>query len=104
MKRRYIVCFDGITKEQSIKVKDFFESNELGWWHWIGDTWFVTDRKGKFSAKKIRDEIKFIVENQRVVVIEMNENGDTWAGIRADDPDEKMFLWFINTWNKIRDS
>lgn len=100
MKRRYVVCFDGLDINQSKSVTILLKDKGLGWWHWIDNVWFVTDSSGKFNASKLRDLLKAVAPNERLVVLEINESGDTWAGIRANDPEDKMFTWFKETWNK----
>jgi len=100
MKRRYIVCLQNLTQKHNDALKEFFKSNGLGWWHWVGDTWFLTDPSGKFTAQLIRDKVKKIVPNERFVVVEINENGDTWSGATVNDPDKKMFSWFRKVWKK----
>ena len=100
MKRRYIVCLQNLTQKHNDALKEFFKSNGLGWWHWVGDTWFLTDPSGKFTAQLIRDKVKKIVPNERFVVVEINENGDTWSGVTVNDPDKKMFSWFPKVWQK----
>ena len=100
MKRRYIVCLQNLTQKHNDALKEFFKSNGLGWWHWVGDTWFLTDPSGKSTAQLIRDKVKKIVPNERFVVVEINENGDTWSGATVNDPDKKMFSWFQKVWKK----
>lgn len=100
MKRRYIVCLQNLTEDQNIKLKELFKENGLGWWHWIGDTWFVSDSSGKFDAGKLRDNVKKIVPGERFIVVEINENSDTWSGVTVNDPDKKMFTWIKKIWKK----
>ena len=100
MKRRYVICFDALDINQSKSVTALLRKEKLGWWHWIDNVWFVTDSSGQFSAAKVRDLLKPLAPKVRLVVLEINEKGDTWAGIRADDPENKMFTWFAETWNK----
>lgn len=100
MKRRYIVCLQNLTQKHNDALREFFKSNSLGWWHWVGDTWFLTDPSGKFTAQLIRDKVRKIVPNERFIVVEINENGDTWSGVTTNDPDKKMFSWFRKVWKK----
>lgn len=100
MKRRYVICFDSLDNSQSKGITALLKQEGLGWWHWIDNVWFVADPKGKFSAQKIRDLLKPLAPKDRMIVLEINENGDTWAGMRSNDPDNKMFTWFKETWNK----
>lgn len=99
MKKRYIICFDGLTPEQSKAVTNNLKDKKLFWWHWIDDVWFVVDSEGKFSASEIRDSLK-VIASQRMIVVELNESRDTWAGIRANDSEGKMFNWFRKVWKK----
>jgi len=99
MKRRYIVCFDDLNPDQEKLVTTYMKEKKLAWWHWIGDTWFAVDTKGAYSAAIIRDDLMKIVK-ERLIVIELNEEKDTWAGVRVKDPDKKMFTWFKNIWKK----
>lgn len=100
MKRRYVVCFDSLDVNQSKSITMLLKNKQLGWWHWIDNVWFITDSGGRFSASEIRDLLKPIAPKDRMVVLEINEQGDTWAGVRANDPENKMFTWFKETWNK----
>jgi len=100
MKRRYVVCFDTLDNEKSKEITSAIKEKGLGWWHWIDNLWFITDSRGRFSAVEIRDLLKPFAPNERMIVLEINEKGDTWAGVRANDPEEKMFTWFKDTWNK----
>lgn len=100
MKRRYIICLQNLTQKHNDALREFFKSNGLGWWHWVGDTWFLTDPSGKFTAQLIRDNVRKMVPNERFIVIEINENGDTWSGVTTNDPDKKMFSWIRRVWKK----
>ena len=100
MKRRYIICFDSLSIEESKIVTSCLKEKKLYWWHWIENVWFVVDKDGHYNAKEIRDSMKDI-SPQRLIVIELNEVKDTWAGVRARDPENKMFTWFKKTWKKI---
>lgn len=100
MKRRYVVCFDALDNDQSKAITNALSENKLGWWHWIDNVWFIADSQGKFNAVEIRELLKVFAPEERMIVLELNKERDTWAGIRANDPDKKMFKWFNETWNK----
>ena len=100
MKKRYIICFDNLSKEQSSKITEYLKDSGYGWWHWISDVWFVTDNKDRTSAAKLRDEMKKLIKSKKMVIIELNENNDTWAGVTINDPEKKMFKWLHNSWKK----
>jgi len=99
MKRRYIICFDDLNSDQEKLVTEYMKQKKLPWWHWVGDTWFAVDQAGLYSATTLRDDLMKIVK-ERLIVIELNEQKDTWAGVRVNDPEKKMFDWFKKLWKK----
>ncbi len=103
MNKRYIICVDNLDKEQSTNVTNYFKQSKYGWWHWISNTWFVTDNQGVSSAAELRDEIKKLLKDKKIIVIELSEDGDRWAGVTDNDPEKKMFKWLHNSWKKTRD-
>ncbi|MDV7386049.1 hypothetical protein R4446_00010 [Acinetobacter baumannii] len=100
MKRRFVICLQNITEEQKKNLKEMLKANGVGWWNWVGDTWFVVDNKEKFTAATLRDAVKPIVSKDRFIVLEINEKGDTWAGVTVNDKEGKMFSWIKKFWNK----
>lgn len=97
MRKRFIICFDGLTPAQSKLVTSDLKDKQLAWWHWIDDVWLVVDKKGEFSASEIRDSLK-VIARQRMIVIELGTSRDTWAGVRTNDSEGKMFDWLKRVW------
>jgi len=60
----------------------------------------AASNNGVDEIRDIRDKVKKIVPNERFVVVEINENGDTWSGVTVNDPEKKMFSWFRSYWKK----
>lgn len=98
MKRRYIVLLDEATKEQNDQFKDYIRENALGWWHWLSNSWLLSDPRGTLSVAEIRDKITEIYPDVDTIVIELHEGGDTWAGFGPKNKGKDMFRWIRETW------
>ena len=100
MKKRFIICINNSTKEQDEEFMTFIRSNNLSWWHWLSNIWLISDKQGKLTASQIRDEIKIIFDNEYNLVLEINNEKDTWAGFGPKTEDKNMFKWLKNNWGK----
>ena len=100
MKKRFIVCISDFTKDKDVKFIEFIRNNRLGWWHWLPNTWLLSDPNGKLSVKQIRDQVRQIYDNEHVLVIEINNVGDTWSGFGPSSEQKNMFKWIKNNWKK----
>jgi hypothetical protein len=98
MKRRYIVLLDEATKEQDDQLRNYIKENGLGWWHWLSNSWLLSDPRGTLSASEIRDKINEIYDGVHTIVIELYKGGDTWAGFGPKTEKKDMFRWFHETW------
>lgn len=98
MKKRFVVCLDSSTPEQNKIFKSFLQENKLGWWHWLATTWLVSDSKGKYTAKDIRDTVKRCFPGVHMIVLEIRGADDTWAGFGSSKPDKNMFDWLKENW------
>ena len=97
MKKRFVVCINDSDKEKDKDFIEFIKNNNLGWWHWLSHTWFLSDSNGKLSAAEIRTKVKNIY-NENNIVIELNENGDTWSGYGPKGKSRNMFDWLKRNW------
>lgn len=100
MKKRFIIALDSSTDEQDKKHVAFIKENGLGWWHWITNTWMIVDNSGKFDAKKLRAELRKIYPGVNMMVFELSEEGDTWAGFGPNTEKNNMFSWIKRNWKK----
>lgn len=100
MKKRYIVCINASTAEQEQQFIDYLRSNNFGWWHWISNTWLISDKQGKSKASLFRDKVKEIFIDENILVIEINSQKDTWAGFGPVTEDKNMFKWIKENWKK----
>lgn len=99
MKKRFIISLNSSTDEQDQELIKFIKDNHLGWWHWITNTWLISDARGKFTAKTLRTELRKIFPGVYLMVFELSEEGDTWAGFGPTAEDKNMFTWVKNNWN-----
>ena len=100
MSKRYIVAVGSSTKEQTEAFLEFIRSNGLGWWHWVEHFWLITDIRERFSAGDIRDELNKTHPKITKLVIELRDDGDTWAGHGPSSEKRNMFDWLNETWEK----
>lgn len=100
MKKRFIVCVNGSTKVQDHNFIDFIKIQNVGWWHWLTNTWLIADRNGKLSASSLRDKAVSIFGHEHVLVIEINNSRDTWSGFGPSSEDKNMFRWLKDNWKK----
>lgn len=100
MKRRFIVGTNSTTVEQDREFKDkvLAEFPGLGWWHRLDELWLICDRYGRFDAQRLRDIAKDIFSGQKVLVLELNEKGDTWAGSAPTSVVKETFQWLHSSW------
>ncbi|MBP6739569.1 MAG: hypothetical protein KA146_06245 [Leptospiraceae bacterium] len=101
MKKRFIVCVTGSTDEEDMTFINFIKDNKLGWWHWISNVWLIVDSHGVFSVSELRDYVKEIFSGEHLLVIELNEQGDTWAGFGPATESKNMFDWIKKSWKRI---
>ena len=92
MKKRFILVIDNPTEEQQNAVTNFFK-NPLGYWHWFSDVWLLTDPTNTWTVTSIRDKVKELIPEARVLVLPI-ESGTVWAGFGKGE----MFKWLHNTW------
>jgi hypothetical protein len=98
MKKRFAVIVDSTTPEQAAALTEFFKENHVGWWHWLTNLWLVSDSSGKLSASGIRDTLGTIFPGVHCLVLEINDDGDTWSGFGPKTTEKNMFKWIRENW------
>jgi hypothetical protein len=100
MKKRFIICINNSTAEQEKLFIDFIKSNSVAWWHWLKNTWLISDTYGNLTCTTIRDAAIDIFESENLLVFEFREGFDTWAGMGPITEKRNMFKWLRNYWEK----
>lgn len=100
MKKRFVICINGSTKEQENKFVEYINTQGVGWWHWLTNTWLIVDRNGKTSAGTWREKAVEIFEREHVLVIEISQQNDTWSGFGPSSDEKDMFKWIRDNWSK----
>lgn len=100
MSKRFIVCFENknSNKDFDDNFIDYIENNNLYWWHWISNLWLLIDPSNTLTASIIRDQIHQIFDTNRILVIELQEEKDTWSGYGPTKP-KNMFDWMKKNWS-----
>jgi hypothetical protein len=105
MKKRYIIALDSSTEGQNNAFRRFIKDSNFSWWHWIENFWLLIDSAGEYNSEKIRDKVDELFPGVYNLVIELNEDYDTWQGFGpAGGGEEKekgnMFTWLRDNWKK----
>jgi hypothetical protein len=97
MKRRFVIATEKFDAEKNAKLREYL--NRHGhWWHWIGGFWLFTSRDEDISCANIRDHIKTIDSESRVLVMETPEDKD-WATLGGPNAKgQQMTAWLNGTW------
>ncbi|AYZ32601.1 hypothetical protein [Serratia sp. FDAARGOS_506] len=103
MRRKYIVALDSSTAEQNEEFRKYIKKNGMGWWHWLNNFWLLTDSEGKKTAGDIRTDIRKFFPGIRLLVLQIDKEGDTWAGFGPNSDEKNMFTWLKSTWDKDLD-
>ena len=97
MKKRFIIVIDSVDKEIEDKVTEYVSNNNFGWWHWIDSMWLVTSKDKNITSAVIRDNIGELTSN-RLMVMEVKNNFNSWAGRGPNNEKKNMFTWLRSTW------
>jgi hypothetical protein len=100
MRKRFIICINNSTKEQENQFVELIKTQNVGWWHWLTNTWLISDRNGKTTASYWRDNAVHIFERENVLVFELGQDNDSWAGFGPSSDDKNMFTWIKAHWSK----
>lgn len=98
MANKFIIIVDeSFTAKQRDQITKHFKG-KFAYWHWIGNTWLLTTKKDIHTANSIRDEIKSIIPQGIILVLDLNK--DTWSAFGQ----KKKFEWMHNNWSKKTES
>ena len=98
MTRRFLIGIDSLTADQEVEFHRFLSKNGT-WWHWISNMWlFVPDEGATIDVDAIRDEVKRVSGNARLIAMELAEDID-WA-VRAQPNAQggRMGDWLRKQW------
>jgi hypothetical protein len=98
MKKRFIVCHQPGTKDQDDAFKNWLNSREVGWWHWISGSWVVIDLSGALTVDEIRDNVQASYVDKYCMVFEHDSNRYAGAGPNDDAQRKRMGDWIANNW------
>lgn len=102
-KKRFIVLIDTPTADADSQFREWVLSKGAGTWRWISNSWLISNATGNLTAGAIRDEVKRVYRCN-TFVIELREDGDTWAGYGPRGENRNMFTWIKRHWKKAHES
>ena len=97
MKNRFIIGVDNMSAEEDKKFRNFLQTKNCGWWHWIDNFWLVTDRKENLGADDLRDALLDIARGKNSLVMPVSGDAD-WSGYGPSTEEKNMFRWLHKTW------
>ncbi len=100
MRKRYVVMLNSETNEQVNALTEWIKENNFGWWHWLNNSWLLSDGSGKSSSAEIRDKVLDIFPGVDCIVLEIRGDGsnDTWSGFGPSTDEKDMFKWIKTNW------
>ena len=101
MKRRFVVGVDGETQQDVDKIVQFARDNGIGWYHWIDNFWLFTSRSESITAGTIRDELRSLVRDKHLVVLQVeNVTWATFGPKKMEKGGKNISLWIRQTWSQ----
>lgn len=100
MKKRFVVLLNSSSKEQNDEFLDWLKEQNTGWWHWLSNSWLISNSRGHLSAQEIRNKLNEIYRGSNNLVLELGEDYDTWSGFGPKGEDKNMFGWIKKNWSK----
>lgn len=82
------------------KFKSWIAARKLGWWHWIGGTWFLVGEADDLTPMVVRDAVRECYGTANCMVLEIKGNKGKWAGYGPKNGDKDMFAWMRKHWNE----
>ncbi len=99
MKKRFVVSISSSTPVEERAFIDWL-TGKYGWWHWVSNFWLISDSLGSLTAESVRDKLRECFPGALNFVIELREDGETWAGAVASGEVENAKKWLNEWWNK----
>lgn len=97
MKKKYIVSINGnATAQEDERFSAYLKEKNVGWWHWLSNTWLVVDSLGIVDAKDLRDKAIEVYKGKNNLVLEVSVG--SWFGYGPTTPDRDMFKWIKENW------
>jgi hypothetical protein len=95
VKKRFILCVDGCTKEEQNSLSQYFRAQRpvLGFWHYYSDMWLIVDVNDVWTHVTLRDKMIEILPNKSIFI-----TGVTEGSLYAMRGRKDSFGWFKTQW------
>jgi len=98
MKKRFVVLLDASSDKQDELFLAWLKEKNVGWWHWLTNSWLISNNRGHLTASEIRDKARDIYGCNNFV-IELQGTDDTWSGFGPNADKRNMFEWIRDNWS-----
>jgi len=96
MKNKFTITIYRSKKSEEKKLANYLSKNGFGYWKYFNEMWIIVAPNHKqFSANKIRNEIKDIFPNKRLLVLDLGRGELDWSAFG----NPKDFEWFRKSEN-----
>ena len=99
MRKRFIVSLASSSKAQNDAFLQAIKEKNVGYWHWLDNTWLITNSSGALSASELISMVKSTHPGIYCLVTEIHSSGTTWAGFGPKSEEKNMFKWLHENWN-----
>ncbi|MBY8177982.1 hypothetical protein KW520_21545 [Vibrio fluvialis] len=95
---KFVVAAEQLDEKKFI---EYLDTQELGWWHWIGNFWLITNKTStNITTRDLQEKVTELSSSPRNFVLEINgEAHPPWHGFGPNTPPQDMFEWLHNTWD-----
>ena len=100
MRKRFVVATNGTTVLQDQAFKEALNTRfpRLGWWHRLDELWLIVEDEDRLDAKTLRVIARECFAPKKLLVLEIREDGDNWAGLGPAGSAQEMFAWLHTHW------
>jgi hypothetical protein len=97
MKKRFIICHAPGIPAQDEAFRNWLNSQNLGWWHWMQGSWLAVDPTGGLTVEQIRDQLGQIYGSLCMV---FEHDSPAYAGLGPSDDEKRRLMgdWIVNNW------
>lgn len=96
MSRFFVIGIDPTTKSQTDAIREWIESEDINWWHWVDGMWLIISDKRHLHVSTIRDRVNALAPDVTTLVIEVEPT--TWSGFGPKTEERDMFKWLRANW------
>ena len=96
MSRFFVIGINPTTSEQTDSIRNWLQSQNGTWWHWIDGMWLVVSHDPNVTAASIRENIDRLTPGVHNLVLQVQPIN--WSGFGPKSENRNMFTWIESVW------